>query len=167
MVRLRDKNVVIDIKTCIEFQFQNGTIKSVQYPVCIRLINYFNSKMVRLRANLNYPLQAVLQNFNSKMVRLRGIKPLHHPKTPKFQFQNGTIKSRSKAEAGIFKANFNSKMVRLREIPVWRSRGLIFYFNSKMVRLRAVTKTAILAQFKPFYSHFNPKISSTYNSMIS
>ena len=34
-----------------EFQFQNGTIKRIPYPLLRTYIRYFNSKMVRLRAN--------------------------------------------------------------------------------------------------------------------
>ena len=61
---------------------------------CIRVI-YFNSKMVRLKVDKEWFEQKRQTNFNSKMVRLKVSREkgrLFY--CLKFQFQNGTIKSK-------------------------------------------------------------------------
>ena len=153
------------------------------------LILHFNSNMVRLRVadkcshesewDISIPTwydweeylglsnEKLERNFNSNMVRLR-VRCIRRTR----------LKS----------MHFNSNMVRLRgwvwclktswfciSIPTWydwetrkreEDQERHFYFNSNMVRLRAVTRMAVLAQFKGFFGVFLSKKSSMYNCMI-
>ena len=71
------------------------------------------------------------------MVRLKGRRfNCHDQISPRFQFQNGAIKSRNLSDLKDSKTCFNSKMVRLKDDHTLAEKMLREGFNSKMVRLK-------------------------------
>ena len=53
------------------FQFQSGAVKSAQYESVAQQLNYFNSKVVRLKDVSHSALDFLKENFNSNVVRLK------------------------------------------------------------------------------------------------
>ena len=71
MVRLKVNVTALSVAPLVRFQFQNGAIKRNSFDIKYRLFAYFNSKMVRLKANEKLNMCFAVSNFNSKMVRLK------------------------------------------------------------------------------------------------
>ena len=131
MVRLKGTNLVASNEIKL-FQFQNGTIKSLQYLLLLLFVVRFNSKMVQLKESTIVYFSGALFSFNSKMVQLKAKIMMSSNKTIEgfnskmvqlkaknqdkancftaFQFQNGTIKRNR-----LFKVLF-CKIV---SIPKW------------------------------------------------
>ena len=80
-----------------EFQFHNGTIKTHHVRAVLQLLFYFNSIMVQLKLKVHLNLLYIIIYFNSIMVQLKTvIKYAVEIKRNKFQFHNGTIKTKDK-----------------------------------------------------------------------
>ena len=114
--------------------------------------------MVRLKDYSDLPAEARFAHFNSSMVRLKELSLLLLLQQLRFQFQYGTIKSRTgspqplirtgfqfqygtikrigSALTQVYKADFNSSMVRLKGHPQSLLSEIIWNFNSSMVRLK-------------------------------
>src|SRR5690554_6847700 len=90
MVRLKDLNL-LSITTTTEFQFQYGTIESLNSIFSPDLLYCFNSSMVRLKEVYAPECALCVLSFNSSMVRLKAVKFSNTAESPKFQFQYGTI----------------------------------------------------------------------------
>ena len=71
MVRLKACGKLPHAKRVVEFQFQNGSIKSPDRLYRAPNSNSFNSKMVRLKGGKLNPTWVEWLSFNSKMVRLK------------------------------------------------------------------------------------------------
>ena len=97
------------------FQFQTGAIKS---PTGCRRCGChrgFNSKLVRLKANINLAWQSFLPRFQFQtgaIKRLQLVSPVLQQQL--FQFQTGAIKSSHRQFGSMRMPGFNSKLVRLK-----------------------------------------------------
>ena len=97
------------------FQFHYGTIKSSLEMWYIRKIDYFNSTMVRLKAQHISNIALICVYFNSTMVRLKVLSLRWQAvRACIFQFHYGTIKRLYDCKPLSELTHFNSTMVRLK-----------------------------------------------------
>ena len=93
------------------------------------------------------------ESFNSKVVRLKAFyESGQNLELRMFQFQSGTVKSRSQNRQIKFLKSFNSKVVRLKAAFSKEANSLLKCFNSKVVRLKVVDGTNLLLQSECFNS---------------
>ena len=99
--------------------------------------------MVRLQQTLrNFPPRHTL-SFNSMMVRLQPPDDIYTLLLQnKFQFNDGTITTRTLSLVSTARRSFNSMMVRLQLKKAFRSSLFVPRFNSMMVRLQPFTTEA-------------------------
>ena len=121
-----------------KFQFQTGSIKSLDEKYQRDRKIRFNSKLVRLKACSNAGKRADRVVFNSKLVRLKAGRSSDFPPVSRsFQFQTGSIKRRDRCVARDNASwRFNSKLVRLKACRGNDDRSALRSFNSKLVRLK-------------------------------
>ena len=93
MVRLKEIRISLFYFQKILFQFQHGTIKSVDEKEQEKRKEGFNSNMVRLKGNKGLSRFSTVSSFNSNMVRLK-------------------VNKRPKGKE--LEESFNSNMVRLK-----------------------------------------------------
>ena len=74
------------------FQFQSGEFKSLIRFSKYVLVNYFNSKVVRLKVCIQTQAATFRIYFNSKVVRLKGDLVETIACIAIFQFQSGAVK---------------------------------------------------------------------------
>ena len=113
MVRLIAEGAFKAFKAAKQFQFQNGSINSLNIVRVVKVIIGFNSKMVRLIVKVLPSRTSLYHCFNSKMVRLIGREERERLRFSTFQFQNGSINRHHFYNRGLLHHCFNSKMVRL------------------------------------------------------
>ena len=131
--RIRNNNPFNLIKT---FQFQHGTIKRKRAQTLLAEERFFNSNMVRLKAEklVKKGYATYFQFQHGTIKRLyRKYKELN---SKLFQFQHGTIKSPIIITQQRTHPIFNSNMVRLKEYLSRAQAWFIAIFNSNMVRLK-------------------------------
>ena len=122
------------------FQFQYGSIKRIfLHQQGALQLAYFNSNMVRLKADYDIAVISEQANFNSNMVRLKDPNMFRVPYVLfGFQFQYGSIKSFIEDSHGImnnvFQFQYGSIKSRLAIIVADR----FINFNSNMVRLKGL-----------------------------
>ena len=108
------------------FQFHNGTIKTTLSYTRLHQCCNFNSIMVQLKLEDLYADGAYQRYFNSIMVQLKHDYSFILPAIlPKFQFHNGTIKTRNTTSMLKMCLNFNSIMVQLKPIDIYNG-NLVF-----------------------------------------
>ena len=107
-----------------------------------KLLQSFNSTMVRLKGSQLSFSRLRYDCFNSTMVRLK-VKPRIADifALPPFQFHNGSIKSWLCNGNRLSMSRFNSTMVRLKDRNDYRYCRIKPSFNSTMVRLKAELPT--------------------------
>ena len=101
------------------FQFQNGAVKSDTLVIIRASYCGFNSKMVRLKAEVRRNLWLLKIRFNSTMVRLKaGYKEMDIDTVSLFQFQNGAVKRYNSDKFRIYTDMFQFQNGAVKRIAV-------------------------------------------------
>jgi len=99
------------------FQFQFGAIKSVVLNVGENHFSYFNSNLVRLKAQKPQPPAKQILYFNSNLVRLKEISgSFFSNSVPHFNSNLVRLKVAIWLSSPAKQVNFNSNLVRLKEL---------------------------------------------------
>ncbi len=122
----------------LQFQFHDGTIKSIAARLYGQGERCFNSTMVQLKVNTFSRNEKAFESFNSTMVQLK-VCLLIFVEGAICRFNSTMVQLKGSVLIFVdaITPRFNSTMVQLKALPVYSYPVELVGFNSTMVQLKA------------------------------